>query len=444
METGGETTRSLARSAANTSPEGRDILNRTINDRFETQSDRLTGWLRSEFHFPNAVAQQEAIEETGRTANREAYGRAMREGSEGIWSPELERLSGSDSVTKAMQGATKSAKDEAIVSGYGAMNPRITFTEDGRIQFAHGPTGVPTYPDLQFWDLTRRQLSDAATEANRAGRTTEGRRLSNFATSMNAELDRLVPSYREARAGAAHFFGAENALEAGQNFVTSRMENDQARVALARMNPLERQLFQDGFVDTFVKQVRESGDRRSILNTVANSPAARERLSIALGRERANELEAMLRVEGVMDLARGAVQGNSTTARQLAELGLAGGTYAYGTGGDVLNPDSHAIMNAALVYGAARGHHVIDTRVAQQVARQLSSDNPAHIVSGLRTLAQSRALLDSLRQADAALARAGSVQVSEPPPTPWDLSLSAGGGSPLSPGSGSALSQPTQ
>ncbi len=50
-----------------------------------------------------------------------------------------------------------------------------------------------------------------------------------------------------------------------------------------------------------------------------------EQIQIALGPQRATELESMLRVENVMNMARGAVQGNSTTARQLFEMGLAGG-----------------------------------------------------------------------------------------------------------------------
>jgi hypothetical protein len=92
------------------------------------------------------------------------------------------------------------------------------------------------------------------------------------------------------------------------------------------MSPTDKQLFQDGFVSHFVNRLNEGGDRRSVLNKIGESPAARERLQIALGPQRANELEAGLRAEGIMDTARKALQGNSTTARQLVELGLAGGS----------------------------------------------------------------------------------------------------------------------
>ena len=402
MDLGGDTTRALGRSAANTSPEGRGILERGVNQRFESQADRLTGWLQRTFHFPNAAAQQEAIEQAGKTANSAAYKKAFEEGSAGIWNPELEQLAGSDAVAAAMKRAASAAKDEAIVSGHGAMNPRVTFTQDGRIQFAKGPSGVPVYPDLQFWDLTRRELSDAAAKASREA-PSEGRRLTAFAKAMNAALDKAVPSYAEARSGAARFFGAENALEAGQEAVTSKLNNDQMRAGLAQMSDLERRLFQDGFVDRFVAQIRESPDRRSIVNQIAASPAARERLVIALGQQHADELEAMLRIEGVMDLARSAVQGGSTTVRQLTELGLAGGVNFY-EGGGSFSADPEALTKAALVYGAARGSRVIDERVAQEVARLLASNRIADVQRGIVQLVQNPAMMGAIRQFDAAVA----------------------------------------
>lgn len=401
MDAGGETTRALARSAANTSPEGRAVLNQAINTRYKGQADRLTSWLNRTFHYPNAAATQDAIDNVARTTNRSNYVQAYRDGAGGVGSPELERLASSDAVSAAMQKAIKSAGDEAVIGGHGAMNPRITFTPDGRVQFNRAPNGMPVFPDLQFWDLTRRELSDAAIRAGRG--TAEARRLEGFARAMNVELDRQVPSYQIARAGAAHFFGAENALEAGQNAVASRMNNRELRTGLAKMSQNERQLFQDGFVDRYVQSIREAPDRRNVLNQIANSPAARERLALAVGHARATELEAMLRVEGVMDLARGAVQGNSTTARQLVELGLAGGANI-AEGGGSLTADPQALMHAALVYGAARGHRVIDSRVSEQVARMLTSSDPQQLRRGIQLLARNQTLLGSVRQADAALA----------------------------------------
>lgn len=409
MDIGGETTRGLARSAANTSPEGRAVLSRSINDRFEGQTSRVTDWLRSTFHYPDAAAQQQALEQTGRTVNRANYTRAMREGDREIFSPELDRLMGAPAMVDAMRRASVSGKDRAITQGLGAMRQGVT-VENGVVTFTRGPNGVPTYPNLAFWDATKKELDDAASAAGRAGRRGEAGVIGDLARSLRAELDAAVPSYATARAGASRFFDAENALEAGQNFVGKNMTANEARRALAQMSPQERQLFQDGFVSRYIETLSQVGDRRSILNQVAASPAAREKLNVALGRQRAEELEAGLRVEGIMDLARNAVQGNSTTARQLAELGLAGGAYGFSGGG--LNPftDPGAVLSAALVYGAARGRNAINENLSRRVAEMLVSNDPRTITRGIQAIARNQSMFNSLRSADRGIARVGGEQ----------------------------------
>jgi hypothetical protein len=409
MDIGGDTTRALARSAANTSPEGRAALNRTINDRFEGQGNRINDWLRQTFHYPDAAAQQEAIDQVQRTVNRGNYARAMQQGDREIFSPELDRLMGSPAVVEAMRKASVSGKDRAITQGFGAMRQGVV-VENGTVRFTRGPNGAPTYPNLAFWDATKKELDDAANAAARSGRNGEAQVLGDLARTLRTELDREVPSYQQARAGAARFFDAENALEAGQNFVGKNMTAAEARRSLAQMSPQERQLFQDGFVSRFMEQINQIGDRRSVLNKIAESPAAREKLNVALGPQRAQELEAGLRVEGVMDLARNAVQGNSTTARQLAELGLAGGAYGFSGGG--INPftDPGAVVNAALVYGAARGRNAINERLSRRVAEMLVSNDPRTITRGVQTIARNQTLFNALRRADQGLARIGGEQ----------------------------------
>lgn len=406
---GGETTRALARSAANTSSEGRAVLNRTINDRFEGQTDRVTGWLRNTFNYPDATSQSRALEDAARNVNRANYARAMRQGDREIFSPELDRLMGSPAFVEAMRRASTSGKDRAITQGLGAMRQGVT-VENGVVQFTRGRNGVPTYPNLAFWDATKKELDDAANAAARSGRNGEAGVLGDLARTLRGELDRAVPSYQTARTGAAHFFGAQDALEAGQNFVNRNMTSAEARRALAQMSPTERQLFQDGFVSRFVETLNQVGDRRSILNKIAESPAAREKLNVALGPQRAAELEAGLRVEGIMDLARNAVQGNSTTARQLAELGLAGGAYGFSGGG--INPftDPGAVVNAALVYGAARGRNAINERLSRRVAEMLVSNDPRIITRGIQTIARNQNLFNSLRQFDRSFARVSGEQ----------------------------------
>jgi hypothetical protein len=403
---GGETTRALARSAANTSPEGRAVLNRTINDRFEGQSDRVTGWLRNTFHYPDADAQQQAIKQTAQSVNKPAYAKAYEEGDKQVWSPELERLTAAPMIQSALSSAMTKWKNYAVRDGYGAMNPPFKI-ENGNI-IRNGGSGMPVYPNIQMWDYAARELQDAAREAKPG---TQAAGLANdLARSLKTELDKIVPSYKAAREGAAGFFKADNALEAGQNFVSQNFANNEVRRQLSKMTPTERQLFQDGFVSRFVETLNKTGDRRSILNQVAASPAARDKLNMVLGRGKAADLEAGLRVEGIMDLARNAVQGNSTTARQLAELGLAGG--AYGVSGGGINPftDPGAVVNAAIVYGAARGKNAINERLARRVAEMLVSNDPRTVTRGVQVIARNQTLFNSLRSFDQGFARVGGEQ----------------------------------
>jgi hypothetical protein len=221
IDIGGETTKALARSSANTSPEARSVLNDTINDRFEGQSARVTDWLRQTFHYPDAGAQSAALEQAAKGTNRANYRQAMQEGDREIMSPEIERLMSSPTMVSAMQRASTSGKDRAVTQGLGGFNAGVT-VENGVVNFRKGKNGVPTYPNLAFWDATKRELDDMANAAGRAGEKEKAAVVGDLSKTLRAQLDQAVPSYSKARAGAAGFFGAQDALEAGQNFVTSK------------------------------------------------------------------------------------------------------------------------------------------------------------------------------------------------------------------------------
>lgn len=404
VDTLGGEGRNLARSAANISGGARDTLNHALDDRFEGQSGRFAAWFNSAFNFPNAHAQQKALDQVEKTVNDAAYKHAYRAGDRPVWSPELERLVGSPAVQDAMRSAATTGKDRAINQGFGGFNSPITIGPGGQITLNRGPNGVPTFPNLQFWDYTRRELSNAADKAARAGANEDASRIGQLARAMNKELDQLVPAYGNARAGAARFFGAENALEAGKKFVTENFSIPRTREALAAMSPLERQLFQDGFVSHYVEMLRQVPDRADVTRRIYNSDAAREKIHLALGKQRADELEAMVRLETIMQMQTRAVQGNSTTAAQIATLGLAGAA-----GGGYLGFDPSASGVAAAL--ATAGKRGVDARVAQKIAELLTSKDPAVIQRGIQAVARSPHMMKALRSIDLAGTKAGAGQV---------------------------------
>jgi hypothetical protein len=360
MDIGGETTRALARSAANTSPEGRAALTKAIDDRFEGQAPRVTEWLGKNFNYPDAGALQEAIQQTAKSVNRPAYAKAYAKG-QALWDGDLEQFSQAPVVQQAIRLAFVTGRNRDTLAGFAPFkNPFVLNKTTNTLELQQGAT-----PNLQFWDHVKRNLDGLGAEGQA------------FSKALRGHLDQLVPEYQTARGGAAMAFGAEDALEAGRKFVTAKMDPNDAARAIGKFSPLEKKVFQDGVVSQFTKVLNDVGDRRSILNKIAESPNARRNLELALGPQKANELEAMLRVEGIMDMARPAVQGNSTTARQLAELGLAGGTYTIGTGGNIMNPDASALAN---------------------------------VLRGIKIVANNKQLFNSLRAADKGLARIGGQQ----------------------------------
>lgn len=408
MDMGGDLTRRLADVSAITSPEGRTALNRTLNDRFESQSDRVTGWLNNTFGPTDRGLTREALETAATRANRPAYQRAYREGDQPLWSDELQRLVGSPDVVAAMKNAAEKGKSRAIADGFGGFNSSVQVTPSGVVEFTKGKNGVPTYPNLQFWDYTKRALDGAAGVAARSGDTGQAGVLQNLSRQLRGELDTMVPSYQNARAGAARFFGAQDAVDAGERFLTSKMPIAEAQRAFSALSAPERELFRQSYIQSLTQKIESSGDRRSVINSVANTPHARQQMEMVMGPRQAQEFEAMMRVEGIMDMARTAVQGNSWTARRLYDLGLAGGGLETLHGG--INQSPGEMTMGAVIAAIASGGKHIDQRVARRVAEMLTSQNPAILRQGVQAVARNQNFMNGLRATDHRITMMGAQE----------------------------------
>jgi hypothetical protein len=388
---GGETTRALARSAANTSPEGRAAVQGAVNDRFEAQAPRVTEFVQRLVGTPgDAGATRESLQAAARVANRAAYGKAYQQGASNVWDEQLAAFAQAPAVQAEIRDATRRSANKAVSQGFAAPRNPFVVAEDGSVSLQPGVT-----PSLQFWDVVKQGLDDQVNKLQRSGSNGEAADLIGLRNGLRNHLDNLVPSYAEARKGAAAAFGAEDALEAGQKFVASNMANNDARRAFAKMSDPERKLFAEGFASSLIEQVNKAGDRRNVVNAIYSTPRARERVEIALGKEKAREVEAFLRVESTMDMLRNAVSGNSTTARQLVEIGLAGGGATTAWNGD---PETGAKL--LLVAGLSRGQRAIDARVAQKVAEMLVSTNPDMVRKASVMIGRNKTLMEAVKSAD--------------------------------------------
>jgi hypothetical protein len=402
----GQPGRNLSRSAANLSGQAADVIDQTVQPRGAAQSLRFSDWFRQFSNYPDVHSAQEAIDLAERTGNRANYGAAMKAGDFPIRSDFLERITSAPPVQRAMKAAAEAQQTRAVSEGYGGFRSPVTITADGQVVFNRGPGGVPTYPNLAFWDATRKQISDAARAAGRAGRNDEADVLGNLARSLNNELDTIVPSYQTARQGAAQFFGEENALKAGAKFVGQDFNMAQTRAVLNKMSDPERKLFQDGFVSRMLEELGRHErvmNRPQLVQRLFESPAAKERIELVLGPDRARELRAMLHVENIMQQAQLATRGQSTTVQQAIGAGLAGATGGYYGGYD---PTSSGLLTALTVFSKNR----LDQRVANRVATMLMSHDPKVVDRGVKMIANNERFMRVLQEADSAATRVAGTQ----------------------------------
>jgi hypothetical protein len=396
-DVGGETTRALARSAANLSPEGRQALTEATSDRFAGQGDRITDLLRA-LGPSSAGKTLDELQAAARAANRPAYGRAYAQGGGGLWTAELEGLAQAPAVQDAIRSVIKTGANKTVADGMPPIRNPFTTDGAGNLTLARQADGSIARPNLQFWDYVSRELRGKAGEAARAGNKDLAGDYTNLRRQILNQLDDAVPAFREARSGAAQAFQAEDALEAGQKFVTSRMDNPAARKALARMNAAERDLFAEGFRSDLIAKIREAGDGRDIVKAIFGSPAARERVGIALGPQQAATLEAALVTETAMLRLQMAVGGNSTTARQLLEAGLAAGAPSAlgGAAGYYQGGSPGAVAGAIAGQALRQGRMKLDAGLARKIGEMLASGDVKQLQQVTKMAVKSPAIMKLL------------------------------------------------
>lgn len=156
----------------------------------------------------------------------------------------------------------------------------------------------------------------------------------------------------------------------------------------------ERKLFKIGFISKLMDTVSSVPDRADVVRKIWGNDKSRRQIMLAVGPHDARELEAFMGVESAMDLARKSL-GNSTTVRQLAEAGIAGGT-GYGlTTGD-WNPKDVSIA-ALLAAGGRRAGIKINDRVVRAVADKLISSDPTVYQQGIGIVARNPKLMAAVR-----------------------------------------------
>lgn len=417
----GSAIRTLARTASNVSPEADNIFKDTTQNRFYTQGNRAVNFIRQLMGgATDDLALQDQLRAAARATNKTAYDAAYAApNARKIVSPRIGSLMAADEFKAAMAKAEKTAATDAALTGRKAVRNPFVFDADGNVtgyrKFADGSIAEPS---LEYWDIVQRELRKGGEAAMRSGGPEAARPYTQLRNELLKVLDSAVPQFKQARIGAAGFFGAEDAIEAGRKAVASTKQTAEIGRAVAAMTPAEKDAFAVGFSSEIIDAINATRDRVNVITTMFGSESARKRIAIALGPQRARELEAYVKMEQILDMLRTATQGNSTTAKQLIQAGLmgggAGGMGYLASGGDL----SMGFSAATLAVVGRRGMQLlgksVDDQVMKRVAEILASSDPALLQRAIQNASLSKQhmeAIDAIMRGLAAGARGAAVAV---------------------------------
>ena len=280
-----------------------------------------------------------------------------------------------------------------------------------------------------FWDKMKQAMDSRIGSALASGDKQTASSIGSVKDLLVNELDRNIPEYAAARAGAFQAFGAKDALEAGEKYlgITQGPALDAQNQALQNMSVNDRQMFSRGLARAIQQRALNPSTSTDIVR-LFNSPATAQKMQLGLDAPGmppvSNQIEAYLRRENSMNLLRNAVGANSTSVRQAEESPMAGpGSIMESlkgmgpiTGGAFtgalaarefgLHPAVAIPMGAA--YGAftqllAKAAGKANEGVMRKLGAQITSDDPATMNAGLKRIASRPDLMMALRRADGAV-----------------------------------------
>jgi|SRR5262245_25178596 len=268
-----------------------------------------------------------------REARMPFYEEAFRAGADGFSNKGLESLTSNPLFARAMQRADSALADRASV-------PELMSTG------ADGPNGKT----LEYWHEVRQRLDDMYQSAKAAG-SDKAEEIDQLRQNLRDKLNGAFPKYAAARGSAESFFNASDPYEAGVKFARGRYPLVGAQQAIATMNGDEKKLFTEGFMTTFVEDVRKSPDRAAVLDRINGGETGKSKVQLALG-GKAGQVEAYLRLEGLMGTKPG--------------------------------EDPATKMAGLITKGSAMTETPVNPRVALHIAGMLTSKNPDIFLQGLQ------------------------------------------------------------
>lgn len=294
-----------------------------ISERVGRDAKALTSALDKSLGKPQGVtAAQTTIRKGTSTARGEAY-RAAYDHPINYAAPEGQALEGLIR-SRVPASAIKAANDLMRVEGNSSKQILARMADDGSVTFEQ-------LPDVRQLDYITRGLNEVADKANGQGKlggtTPLGRAYEGLSREIRDSLRSQVPAYDAALKTAADPIKRIQAVDLGSKLLSPSVTRDAAAEALKGMTEAERRAVAQGLrsnIDDAMARVSRTvmdGDTeaREAIKALKDlsSRANREKVSLAIGEEKANSLfREVDRVATSFDLRASVAQNSKTYARE--------------------------------------------------------------------------------------------------------------------------------
>lgn len=317
----GESGGRLGRAVVNRGSKGSRELSNTVYNRQLGQNDRLNQQLGKSLGDPESYQQTldnsiEQLRTNAKPLYERAYSASINYQQHG---PAISRVW--SRVPPRLQSQVVAAANEILIAE--GKKPKTIGAVIGR-----GKDGrITPLPTVEQWDYIKRGL-DAVIQAENTkgaagGMSAIGRSLNQVKTDLLKQIDDAVPEFAQARKVYSDDLSVKNALELGRKSL-----NTDAEVIAKTLKDLDsasRDTYRVGYARAMAETINSMGPGGDAMGRLWAAPNRQKRLRAVFGDEKSfRKFAEFAAGEQRMRLSYNSLSGNSTTARQLADMNDAG------------------------------------------------------------------------------------------------------------------------
>lgn len=353
IDTLGQPGYALARSASNTSPAARETLEGMSDTRMAGQPDRLNTALGNAANLNQPYSSSELrqfVRDAAKPEIDQAYNAARQAGYD-LDMTQFDDIFQSQMAQNALSEGKRLARERLIAEG----------------------GSVDTMPStLAILDETKKSLDAMAQPKLGHPPTNQQAIAARLAETLRTRIDDTLPEYANARGLAKRLYQQERAVDLGEQLVKSHTGDVVRRIE--SLSPNDRPFVGQGFAAKKMAQVNNRRTTPGAVDSLFGSKNQQEAIKTALG-DGAQTVQKQLAAERLFAKTQRALTGNSTTARQLAEMGVTGGAGAglgFMVGEDAQSASMGALATLLARKGGGSAVRALTAKKEAQIAKLLA------------------------------------------------------------------------